>query len=39
MKKAIIAILMMLVLLVPMYAGISRIRRLGRRRDEEPPTD
>jgi hypothetical protein len=39
MKKALIAILMMLVLLLPMYAGIARIRRLPRRRDDEPPTD
>lgn len=40
MKKAIVAILMMLVLLLPMYAGIARIRRLPRRRDDQqPPAD
>ena len=40
MKKALVAILMLLVLLLPMYAGIARIRRLPPRQDEdEPPTD
>jgi hypothetical protein len=38
-KKALVAILMLLVLLLPMYAGIARIRRLPRRRDDDPPID
>ena len=40
MKKALFALLLLAVLLLPMYAGIARIRRLPRRRDgEEPPAD
>jgi hypothetical protein len=35
MKKALFALMLLLVLLLPMYAGIARIRRLSRRRDED----
>lgn len=37
MKKALIALMMLAMLLLPMYAGIARIRRLSRRREDEPP--
>lgn len=38
MKKSVFAILLLLILLLPMYAGLQRIRRLPpRRKDEEPP--
>jgi len=36
-KKAVFALLLLVVLLLPMYAGIARIRRLPRRRDDEEP--
>jgi hypothetical protein len=38
MKKAVVALLLLaMLLLLPMYAGIARIRRLPRRRDDDPP--
>ena len=39
MKKAVVALLLLAMLLLPMYAGIARIRRLPRRRDDDPPQD
>ena len=36
MKKAVIALLLLTMLLLPMYAGIARIRRLPRGKGEEP---
>jgi hypothetical protein len=36
-KKAVFALLLLVLLLLPMYAGIARIRRLPRRRDDEEP--
>ncbi|MCZ4342695.1 hypothetical protein O4H52_13830 [Sphingomonadaceae bacterium G21617-S1] len=38
MKKQIIAAILLLVLLLPMFAGISRIKRLPRdRKDDDQP--
>jgi len=35
MKKQIVAAILLLVLLLPMFAGISRIKRLPRRKRDE----
>jgi len=37
MKKELIAVLLLALLLLPMWAGIRRIRNLPRGRPEEPP--
>jgi len=42
MKKQIVAAILLLVLLLPMFAGIRRIKNLPRRRrdeDRQPPGD
>lgn len=37
MKKELIAVLLLAILLLPMWAGIRRIRNLPRERQDEPP--
>ena len=37
MNKGFFALLLLAVLLLPMYAGLRRIRNLPRRRDDTPP--
>jgi hypothetical protein len=37
MKKQLFALLLLLVLLLPMFAGIRRIKNLPRRKDDDPP--
>lgn len=39
MKKAVVALLLLVMMLLPMYAGIARIRRLPRHRDDDPPQE
>ncbi len=43
MKKQIVAVMLLLVLLLPMFAGIRRIKDLSRRKprtdEQEPPSD
>lgn len=35
MKKQIVALILLVVLLLPMFAGISRIKRLPREKDDD----
>ena len=37
MKKQVVALFLLLVLLLPMFAGIARIKRLPRDKSDEPP--
>lgn len=39
MKKTVVALLLLAMLLLPMYAGIARIRHLPRRREDDPPAE
>jgi hypothetical protein len=40
MKKQIVAALLLFLLLLPMFAGIRRVKKMSRRpRDEKPPED
>ena len=38
MKKEFVALMLLAVLLLPMLAGIRRIRHISRRPPDEPPT-
>jgi hypothetical protein len=40
MKKQVVALLLLFLLLLPMFAGIARVKKISRRpRDEEQPED
>ena len=36
MKKAIFALILLMMLLLPMFLGIAQIRKMPRRRDDDP---